>query len=53
MKKFVNIDVLIQEELDKEEQNKVKGGTYYNPIIPPLTGYAPPEPPIHPDDFGI
>ena len=35
MKKFVNIDVLKQNELEKEKQIKINGGTN---IIPPLSG---------------
>lgn len=49
MKKFVNIDILKQNELEKEEQNKVNGGVKVPPIVPPLTGviaYPDPEEPI-------
>lgn len=45
MKKFVNIDDLKQNELEKEEQSKINGGKI---IIPPLTGVIVYDPPFDP-----
>jgi hypothetical protein len=53
MKKFVNIDDLKQNELEKEELGVLNGGTVV-PIIPPLTGiiaYPDPYDPLNPTDL--